>query len=114
MREHIVSCVRGIAVDLDRLAGYVRSGDNDEIVSAALDLGDRLADERQWLRGQPLSSILDDEARLLLNRYRLLLTIAHLRGEHYLLTSDPADIEPWMEVLGELGGIFEFAELLPE
>lgn len=115
MRDHIVGTVRGLLLDLERLSASIEgSARNEEIIAAALDLADRTSDERQWLRAQPLSSILDDAARSVLNRYRLLVARADVLGEHYLLTMSPDDIDPWMDALVELGGVVQLADTLPE
>lgn len=105
----------GLADDLAHLSfGLARDAAGSDIASLGLDIVDRLAVERAWLRDQPLSSLGDDRAREVLSRYRLMVTRTLLLGERFILTLDPADVNPLVESIVELGGVLDEREAIPE
>jgi hypothetical protein len=115
VRDHVATTLRGVVGDMERLSAALTAGETGEPVGAALDLVDRFADERAWLRAQPISSLFDDAAREILTAYRIAIATAHLAGERWLLSREVGDLTAWTSSVGKgLRPFFALVDDLPE
>jgi hypothetical protein len=114
MREHIRTTFEGLAADVNRLAEAMDSRDDDDVVRAGMDMLERLFEERVWLVNQPISSLIDDEARLAMTRYRLLIVRGVLLGERYSLEPSGPNAQAWIEGLTELMKGAKYIESFPD
>jgi hypothetical protein len=111
MRNHIMTMFAGLVVDAERLD---EATNQEDYAARLVDVLERLEEERRWLASQPSSSILDDDARMALNRYRVTVTRAALVLEQFLLTLDPEAAALIVPALNGILEVEELAELIPE
>lgn len=122
MRDHIYNTMLGIQTDLERLrsAGQLDPlEDPGSVIGFTVDALDRLTDERRWLETQPLSSLLDDEARMAVNTYRFLLSRAQILAERWIVDmEDPsqgeATFHEWLAAIGKLVKVTGDLDVYPE
>ena len=114
VREHIERTMAGLADDLAHLSFALAKGaPGGDLGMLTLDILDRLANEQVWLREQRLSSPPDGRARVVIDRYRMMVTRTRLLGERFILTLDPADMSAWTDSIVELGAVLDERDAIP-